>query len=361
MLDQPSWFGAVMGTGAVALVAGSDPGEMTAFAGVSTVLSWAFFLMASGFFLFLLIRSVVVRRLWRGLRAQVTDPATGAGFATVPGAVNVLALGLLRVAGFAEFPAGRWIVLALAVIGTVLGLILTVVFFTAAFERQDFEAEDISGTWFIPETVILLGAVLFGDLSNVAAESVQRTAAVASFALLGIGLVLFGFTAMLFFSRLVLHRQSQQVGAPAMWIMLSPLSVSALAIQAVAADTSMLGGTWDPAVIQTANFLAAILWGFSLWWIAAAGVITAHLGRAALTFTAADWGFVFPTAAVVLATSTLGRFWQSGAMEALAVVFSLLLLLIWGAIFTASVYALRRDAADHPGGSTGGVVGLPGI
>lgn len=354
-----------MGTGAVALVAASDPGGFSLGA-VSLVVSWVFLALALLLFLALVIRRVAVVRRTRGLRwgawggvgREVRDPATGAGYATVPGAVNVLALALFSIAGLSESASGRWIVLVLAVVGTSAGLLLTVLFFTAAFENQDFAAEDISGTWFIPETVILLGAILFGELSNVTPLSLQRTAAVLSFVLLGIGLVLFGFTAMLFFNRLVLHRQEQQVGAPAMWIMLSPLSVSALAIQAVAADTSMLGGTWSPAVLQTANFLAALLWGFSLWWIAAATVITAHAGRSALTFTAADWGFVFPTAALVIATSTLGRFWQSGAMEALAVAFSLILLAVWGTVFAASAIALWRGrdgfgTGVNPGSAAG--------
>ena len=86
-------------------------------------------------------------------------------------------------------------------------------------------------------------------------------------------------------------------------------------------------------------------------------MITAHAGRAALTFTAADWGFVFPTAALVLATSTLGRFWQSGVMEALAVVFSLILLLVWGTVFASSVVAVWRERISRSGDSPGRIAG----
>jgi len=64
----------------------------------------------------------------------------------------------------------------------------------------------------------------------------------------------------------------------------------------------MLGGSWTPAVAEVATFGAGALWGFALWWIAAATVVTRHAGRAALTRTAADWGFVFPSAAMVIAS-----------------------------------------------------------
>ncbi len=348
LLDQPSWFAAVMGTGATAVVADLEPGRIAALAPISQALAWVWLGASVLFFVFLLIRNVFVRRLGRGLLASLRSPETGPSYATFPGAINVLAVALLRVTDLTESEAGRWLILGMAVVGTGLGLMLTVIFFVAAFERDEFEAEEISGTWFIPETVILLGATLFGDLSGTIDVSLQRTAAAISFALLGIGLILFCFTAMLFFNRLVLHRQVEHVGAPAMWIMISPLSVSALAIQAVAADTAMLGGTWGPAVLQTANFLAAILWGFSLWWVAVATLITVHSGRRALTFTAADWGFVFPSAALVLATLTLGRFWESGFMEALGVLFSFLLLAVWCFVFVASIVALRRERRRAP-------------
>ncbi len=343
LLDQPSWFAAVMGTGAVSVVAYSQPGQLPALSGPSVWLSRLWLAMALGFFVFLVVRNIIVRRLARGLLSSVRSHDTGPAYAAFPGAINVLALALLRTTALPDYEFGRWLIFGMAAIGTFLGLALTVVFFVSAFESEEFEAEDISGTWFIPETVILLGAVLFGDLSGMVNADVQRTAAVLSFALLGVGLILFCLTAMLFFNRLVLHRQVQHVGVPAMWIMISPLSVSALAIQAVAADTAMLGGTWGPAVLQTANFLAAILWGFSLWWVAAATLITIHDGRRAMTYTAADWAFVFPSAALVLATLTLGRFWESGFMEVLGVLFSFVLIAVWLSVFVSSIVALVRE------------------
>ena len=134
-------------------------------------------------------------------------------------------------------------------------------------------------------------------------------------ALLGAGGLLFGLTAVIFVNRLVLHPGVHRTGAPAMWIMISPLAVTSLALQSVAGADQTLGGSWTSAMQEVATFGAAALWGFALWWIAAAAVITRHAGRAALTYTPADWGFVFPSAAMVIATLTLGRRWQSALVE----------------------------------------------
>jgi tellurite resistance protein TehA-like permease len=102
----------------------------------------------------------------RNLAGKLRSPRTGPAYATVPGALNVLAVGILRVwPATTDTPAGWWLLITLAGVGTALGLCLTVVLFVGAFEHEQFKAEDISGIWFIPETVVLLGAFLFAELA----------------------------------------------------------------------------------------------------------------------------------------------------------------------------------------------------
>ena len=70
----------------------------------------------------------------------------------------------------------------------------------------------------------------------------------------------FGLTAVLFFSRLIQYRQDD-TGVPSLWIMMSPLSVGALALPIVASSTADLGGAWGGAVMQSAHLMASLLWG----------------------------------------------------------------------------------------------------
>ena len=87
--------------------------------------------------------------------------------------------------------------------------------------------------------------------------------------------------------------------------MLSPMAVSSLALLSVAGGERRLGGSFSVVVHEVATVAAGLFWGFALWSIAAAP-LTCHAGRVAITRTAADWGFVFPAAAMVLATGGLG-------------------------------------------------------
>lgn len=127
------------------------------------------------------------------------------------------------------------------------------------------------------------------------------------------------------------------------WIMMSPLSVTALAMHKVAGAGWNLTGDWEPAVQASADLLAAMLWGFALWWIAAAAIVTSHAGRGAFRFSPSSWSYVFPPAAMTLATLTLGRHWNSGFMEIMAVAFALLLLAITAAVVAGSIRAIRQD------------------
>ena len=343
VLDDPAWFGAVMGSGGAAIAASMHPGRIEFLTAVGDVTAVLLLVASGAAFIGLCIRDFLVKRLGRGLGDRLRSPLTGPAYATIPGAVNVLAVGVINVWPATMSTALGWGVLAaLAALGTFLGLWLTVTFFVAAFEHEQFPAEDISGIWFIPETVVLLGSLLFAQLATTGPAAAQRGLEVLAAALLGAGGLLFGLTAVIFVNRLVLHPGVHRTGAPAMWIMISPLAVTSLALQSVAGADQTLGGSWTSAVQEVATFGAAALWGFALWWIATSTVITRHAGRAALTYTPADWGFVFPSAAMVIATLTLGRRWQSGLVEMIGFALGVLLAVVWIAVATGAIISVHR-------------------
>ncbi len=155
-------------------------------------------------------------------------------------------------------------------------------------------------------------------------------------------------TAVIFVNRLVLHPGVHHTGAPARWIMISPLAVTSVAMQSVADGDPMLGGNWTPAVAEVATFGAGALWGFALSWIAAATVITRPAGRAALSRTAADWAFVVSSAAMVIATLTLGRRWQSGLVEAFGLALGALLAVVWVGVLTDTIFRPPQRPQRHP-------------
>jgi tellurite resistance protein TehA-like permease len=352
-LDDPAWFGAVMGIGAVGAVAGSNPGNIEVLAVPGRVVGLALLFTAIAVFLLLLGRDIKLKRIGRPTLVNLKAPLSGPAYATIPGGINVIGAALVLVFPDLTRSTPGWILIAvITAIGTSFGLWLTVVFFAAAFEESDFDARDISGTWFIPETVVLLGALLSAELAATGPTSVAPGLAIVAMALLGSGGLLFALTAAILVNRLVLHAQTQQVGAAAMWIMMSPLSVAGLAVHRVAGIGWILSGDWEPAVQVGADLMATTLWGFALWWIAAASVVTHHVGREALRFDPSAWGYVFPSAAMTLATLNLARHWDSGLMELMGLLFGFSLIAITAATVVGSVRAIRSSedpVAPTPG------------
>lgn len=354
-LAHPGWFGGVMGTAALsrALVA-TDFGR---FEAVAWALSWA--LLGLALVMGVAAAAGLSRSLRRSddrLRDRVVAPVLGPLYAAIPGSVFVLWLALLSHAPHvADSPSARTVVLALVAATLVAGLWLTITFFVAAFEQEDFEAQSISGTWFLPETVVLLAVLVLFALTEGAQGGLRTSLAAVTIAVTGIGFVLFLLTAALFFSRLVLVRQHHEPGVAAMWIMMSPLSVSSLALGAAAAVLPALVDVPEGTVVALVSLGSGLLWGFGLWWLVASLVLTFHQGRRSLIFSPGSWAYVFPLSAISLASADLARIWGSGLVAGVAVLLVLCTTAVWLMVAVGGVRWLRRGGVPRGNADTGTV------
>src|SRR6478672_5674937 len=134
-LDDPAWFGAVMGSAATATVGSLPPGQIGVLTGFADVTATVLLIASITAFVFLFVRDFLIRGLGRNLAVKLRSPRTGPAYATIPGAISVLAVAVIRVwPTTISSTAGWWMLVTLAGFGTVLGLWLTVVIFVAAFE-----------------------------------------------------------------------------------------------------------------------------------------------------------------------------------------------------------------------------------
>ena len=107
-----------------------------------------------------------------------------------------------------------------------------------------------------------------------------------------------------------------------------------------------LSGDAAPAVIAASSIAATALWGFGLWWLAAAIVLlVAYLRRSRLPYGLGWWAFTFPLGAFTASTLALGRGWHASAIEALAAVLFLALVAAWASVSISTLRAVRSGAA----------------
>lgn len=336
---HPAWFGAVMGTGALALT----------FAAEATAWQWAWLTTVAG--IVLLAASLLavallpryVRRLGdrAALGHELADPGHGPMLATVPAGVLVLAVGWGRI-GPELLPTSLalWIDAVLLVVGAVLAVVFGLAW-SATILRETPGLEGVNGGWLIPPVMNMLVPLALAPLM-VANPSIAPLLAIVGFAFLGVGTVLFLALLPLLIARLALRTPLPAAMAPSLWIPLAPAGVVGLSTlrllqAATEAEVSGFNGATAGVVI------AAMGVGFGLWWAAFAAVELRRIRRAdGPPLHPGWWGFVFPIAAMTLSTAAIGAAMNVWLIEVLGLIATVGLTGLWLFVVARTARLLPR-------------------
>lgn len=331
---HPAWFGAVLGTGALSLVAVAHAELWSADALVWV--SGAIGLLAT------LAAGILAPRYLRRLRdrtaarAELADPGHGASLATVPAGLVILATVWGRVGSeFLPPRAAAWVAVVLLTLGATIGVLLGAQW-AHAILRSDVGLEGVNGAWLIPPVQNLLVPVALAPIAT-AFPGTTLGLRVIGWAFFGIGVVLFLSVMALFIARLALRSALPAAMAPSMWIPLAPAGVIGVAaFRLLPPDSS--SGVLAPAVI-----VAAMSWGFGVWWSVFAGFEMRQLRAAGpLPRHPGWWGFVFPVAAMTIVTTLLAQTTEIVALRWVSALLGVVLVVLWGTVARVTVPLLRR-------------------
>jgi len=345
---HPGWFGAVMGTAVVGIVAYQNPGNTAGLKDGAH--SFGVLMVALAAVLAIGLGLPYVVRWLRHPQAAIADlrnPVAGALYGTFPGGLLVLAVGIATVGPSLNAPdAVTTTVAILATIGVILAFSVSVVFAYLLFATPQVGPQTANGAWFIPPVVNIVAPLALAPLVSHVGSGDATTLVVAGYAFLGMGLLLFVLVASLIYDRMVFHPLPAAPLAPSLWIGLGPVGVAVLGLLRLAQVGAPIWGSSAAAVSTMSSIGATILWGFGLWWLAAAILLLAGYLRAGrLPYSVGWWAFTFPLGAYAAATLALARAWQSGVMEDLAVVLFVLLVIFWIAVSAGTLRAIRSGTA----------------
>ena len=345
---HPGWFGAVMGTAVVGIVAYQNPGNQAGLRDPAHTLG--VLMVAISAVLAISLGLPYVVRWFRHPGAAIADlrnPVAGALYGTFPGGLLVLAVGIATVGPSLGAPdAVTTAVAVLATIGVVLAFGVSVVFAYLLFDAPQIGPQTANGAWFIPPVVNIVAPLALAPLVSHVGSGDAITLVVAGYAFLGMGLLLFVLVASLIYDRLVFHPLPAAPLAPSLWIGLGPVGVGVLGILRLAQVGAPLWGSAAAAVSAMSTIGAAILWGFGLWWLAAAILLLAHYLRVGrLPFSVGWWAFTFPLGAYAAATLALARAWQSGFLEGFAAALFALLVFFSVVVSLGTLRAIRSGEA----------------
>ncbi|QTT87595.1 TDT family transporter [Pseudomonas chlororaphis] len=304
----PNWFAATMGTGVLALALAQLPLRIPGL-----------HLLAEGLWLFTIVLFVVFSAAYAARWIMFFDEARRIfGHSTVSMFFGTIPMGLATIInGFLLFGIPRWgegvVQLAelLWWLDVALSLACGVLIPYMMFTRQEHRIDQMTAVWLLPVVAAEVAAASGGLLAPhlVDAHS-QLVMLVTSYVLWAFSLpVAFSILTILLL-RMALHKLPHESMAASSWLALGPIGTGALGMLLLGADApAIFAANGMAGVGEIADGLGLVagitLWGFGLWWMLTALLITLRYLRDGIPFNLGWWGFTFPLGVYALTTLKL--------------------------------------------------------
>ncbi|MCU1749982.1 TDT family transporter [Pseudomonas sp. 6D_7.1_Bac1] len=304
----PNWFAATMGTGVLALALAQLPVSIPGLHAFAEGL-WMF-----NIFLFLLFSGLYAAR-W----AFFFDEARRIfGHSTVSMFFGTIPMGLATIInGFLLFGLPRWgegvvhLAEVLWWLDVAMSLACGVLIPYMMFTRQEHSIDQMTAVWLLPVVAAEVAAASGGLLApHLADAHSQLVVLVTSYVLWAFSLpVAFSILTILLL-RMALHKLPHENMAASSWLALGPIGTGALGMLLLGSDApAIFAANGLPGIGEIAAGLGLVagitLWGFGLWWMLIAVLITLRYLRTGIPFNLGWWGFTFPLGVYSLATLKL--------------------------------------------------------
>lgn len=353
----PNWFASVMGTGIIAVAAAGCPiigPHLQGFA----VAVWAL----ACFLFVLLIVAVAVQWIRRPdiPRGHARDPVMAQFYGAPPMAILTIGTSTLLVG---HLVVGDDMAVRIAwvcwFVGTITGLLTTVIIPYRLFTRYEVRPDAAFGGWLMPVVPPMVSATAGAFLvATMAPGTAQTTMLYACYAMFGMSLVASLIIITMIWSRLAHFGSSGTVRVPTLWVVLGPLgqSITAAGVLGTDAVTSAI----EPPVSTSMDAMAVLygvpVWGFALLWMCLAGALTVRTIRRKLPFALTWWSFTFPVGTMVTGTTQLAHHTGLPAFEVAAVVGFVGLLAAWLLVGIRTLNGALRSDLLRPKPAGGPVV-----
>jgi C4-dicarboxylate transporter/malic acid transport protein len=328
----PNWFAATMGTGVLALALAQLP---VAIPGMHVV--------AEGLWLFNILLFCLFTAAYAARWILFFDEARRIfGHSTVSMFFGTLPMGLATIInGFLLFGLPRWgngvihLAEVLWWIDVAMSLACGVLIPYMMFTRQEHSIDQMTAVWLLPvvaaEVAAASGGLLAPHLADAHSQLVVLT---TSYVLWAFSLpVAFSILTILLL-RMALHKLPHENMAASSWLALGPIGTGALGMLLLGGDApAIFAANGLPGVGEIAAGLGLVagitLWGFGLWWMLMALLITVRYLRDGIPFNLGWWGFTFPLGVYSLATLKLANVLNLTFFSVFGTVLVTLLAVMW--------------------------------
>ncbi|PIB47181.1 C4-dicarboxylate ABC transporter [Pseudomonas sp. 2822-15] len=328
----PNWFAATMGTGVLALALAQLPFSLP---GLHVIAEGLWLFTIGLFVLFSLLYAARWVMFFHEARRIFGHSTVSMFFGTIPMGLATILNGLLL------FGLPRWgsevipLTEALWWLDVAMALACGVLIPFMMFTRQEHSIDQMTAVWLLPVVAAEVAAASGGLLApHLADAHGQLVMLVTSYVLWAFSLpVAFSILTILML-RMALHKLPPANMAASSWLALGPIGTGALGMLLLGGDApAIFAANGLPGVGEMANGLGVVagitLWGFGLWWMLIAVLITLRYLRAGIPFNLGWWGFTFPLGVYALATLKLANLLHLSFFSVFGSVLVLALTLMW--------------------------------
>ncbi|MDD2741311.1 MAG: C4-dicarboxylate ABC transporter [Rhodocyclaceae bacterium] len=295
----PGWFASVMGTAVLAMTTHALAQRWPWLALIAEVLHW--FNTA----LFLVLAVPWITRWIRFPQAALQTmkhPIQANFYPTFSIALLVLSAQWLAFTEYTQVAMALWW------LGVVLHFAFSFAVLFFMFSGEHVAVDHVTPANFIPAVGLVVMPLAGGQLLPLMPESMHELVLTINAIGLGAGSMMYIALLGMTFSRKYLHKPTSGILTPTLWVHLAPIGVIPVSLM------SLLQNLPYPAAREAATVLMLLVWGFGVWWIVMASLLTlAAKAAGELPFALSWWGFTFPVGAFVVESLRLSKLigWSS--------------------------------------------------
>ena len=304
----PNWFTATMGTGILAMALN--------LVGKAALHPVAVGLWLADIALFVVFSGLYLARwmfFFDGARKIFGHSVMSMFFGAIPMGLATIVNGFIAFGPALLGPTAFRIAEELWWLDVVLALASGLLIPFLMFTMQEHSVEKMTAVWLLPVVAAEVAAASGAQLIPHLADPHM------AFSLLILNYALWAFSVPLALSilvvlvlRLILHKPPHKDMAASSWLALGPIGTGALGLLLLGADApatcAAVGLPFLGNAAQAIGIVGgAVLWGYGVWWLLLAGIVTVRYLREGIPFNIGWWGFIFPLGVYSVATLALGR------------------------------------------------------
>ena len=311
----PSWFASIMGTGILAITSLSYSKYVPFLKSTASVLFYFNIILFFALLIPWVLRWIFFRK--EALK-DLNHPVLSNFYATIAIGMLVLAADFIVIGKNIAIGEIFWFIGALF---TIFFGILTPYLM---FRSEKVKLDHINPAWFIPPVGLIVipiaGSLIIPHVSGMLKEFVIFL----NYFGWGSGFFIYLALFAIAMYRFILHKPLPNTLAPTIWINLGPIGAGTVALVNLIKNSSFI-------TIQEPFFIFGFLfWGFGIWWVMMAIVLTIHyIKRLNLPYAMSWWAFTFPLGAYVAASHTISLLFKIQIIDYIGFTLYWLLVIFW--------------------------------